>query len=266
MDTQFEELFEKLEKGLASDDTGLQQVYRNTETCGYALTLLRKQFLLAKPGKEAEIIFFKTVKPKFLSRYIFWAAVYAIELNLPLAAEDIKTNYYRKHQIGLQLHYNIHAAFYTYYRSGDTINDAAYFTRKNKNKIEENSFSERDPEFSTSHDQLVAEILANGLLAQWLEEKINPTAPKKNVAVLKWTASKAALVELVYALQSGGVYNNGAAGIKEIALAFGKLFQVDLGNYYHVFNEIRLRKKSRLQLLEQLKDTLTKKMDDLDER
>ena len=67
---------------------------------------------------------------------------------------------------------------------------------------------------------------------------------------LQWTASKTALVELIYALQSGGVYNNGQMEIKEIAETFQHVFKVDLGNYYHVFNEIRLRKKNRTSLLD----------------
>ncbi|MBS1918277.1 MAG: RteC domain-containing protein [Bacteroidetes bacterium] len=263
---QCEIQFRELEKSLATDDTGLQQIYRNTEICGYALTLLRTRFLASGPEKEQEIIFFKTIKPKFLARYIFWSAVYAIELNLPPAPEEIKTNYYRKFQTGMHLHYNTHAAFYSYYRSNARDNDEKYFTRKNKPGMGEDFFSDRDPDFSTSHDQLVAEIMANELLSEYLEEKINHSTPKKNISLLKWTASKAALVELIYALQASGVYNNGAAGIKEIALAFGKLFQVDLGNYYHVFNEIRLRKKSRAQLLDHLKERLVSKMDELDER
>jgi len=93
--------------------------------------------------------------------------------------------------------------------------------------------------------------------------------PKKEASSLllfQWTGSKAALTELIYALQSGGVLNNGLTPIKEIAENFEKIFQVELGNYYHCFNEIRLRKKNRTALLDHLREKVLQKMDGLDER
>jgi hypothetical protein len=57
--------------------------------------------------------------------------------------------------------------------------------------------------------------------------------------------SKAALTEPIYALQTGGVLNHGQTPIREIAENFEKIFQAGPGNYYHCFNEIRLRKKNR---------------------
>jgi hypothetical protein len=45
----------------------------------------------------------------------------------------------------------------------------------------------------------------------------------------------------------------------------GKIFQVELGNHYHCFNEIRLRKKNRTALLDHLQEKVLQKMDGLDE-
>ncbi len=83
---------------------------------------------------------------------------------------------------------------------------------------------------------------------------------------LSWTASKADLIELINSLQAGGAFNNGKTGIKEIAETFQKLFQIDLGNYYNVFNEIRLRKKNRTAFLDHIREKLIRKMDSLDEK
>ena len=41
---------------------------------------------------------------------------------------------------------------------------------------------------------------------------------------------------------------------------------MDLGNYYNVFNEIRLRKKNRTSLLDHMREKIIQKMDALDER
>ncbi len=81
----------------------------------------------------------------------------------------------------------------------------------------------------------------------------------------QWTGSKAALTELLYAMLAAGVLNNGTIGIKEAAQNFEKIFQTDLGNYYHCFNEIRLRKKNRTALLDLLREKVIQKMDGLDE-
>ena len=54
--------------------------------------------------------------------------------------------------------------------------------------------------------------------------------------------------------------------LKQLVNFFSHYFQVDLGNFYHVFNEIRLRKKNRTQLLDLLKEKVVAKMDELDIR
>lgn len=100
-------------------------------------------------------------------------------------------------------------------------------------------------------------------------ESIPGRGPDPNAILLlplSWTASKADMVELINSLQAGGVFNHGKTGIKEIAETFQKLFKIDLGNYYNVFNEIRLRKKNRTALLDHLKEKIIQKMDSLDEK
>jgi RteC protein len=97
-------------------------------------------------------------------------------------------------------------------------------------------------------------------------KKINNSDDSLSLPPFQWTASKANLIELIYALQSAGVFNNGLIGIKKIAETFEKLFQIDLGNYYHVFNEMRLRKKNRTTLLDHLKEKIIQKMDTMDEK
>ena len=83
---------------------------------------------------------------------------------------------------------------------------------------------------------------------------------------LRWTGSRAGLVELIYALQSGGVINQGRASLLELVKYFETGFQVELSNFYHVFNEIRLRKKNRTVLLDDLREKITRRMDGLDEK
>ncbi len=82
---------------------------------------------------------------------------------------------------------------------------------------------------------------------------------------LSWTSSKTDLIELIYALQSNGSVNSGTAEIKEMASGCEQIFNLDLGNYYHTFEEIRSRKSNRTKFLDHLKESLEKRIIDSDE-
>ena len=88
---------------------------------------------------------------------------------------------------------------------------------------------------------------------------------KTHNAKLTWTAPKVALIELLYALQSEKVFNNGSTDLKEIAEYLENIFNVDLGQYRRTFLEIRVRKTERTKFLNTLKETLEKRMNNSDE-
>ncbi|SEM72567.1 RteC protein, partial [Chryseobacterium taichungense] len=97
-------------------------------------------------------------------------------------------------------------------------------------------YFEADHRFSTSHDYKVAKIIANDLIQVYLEDRLNNINVKRGSDnSLKWTASKTALTELIYALYSHGVFNNGNTDIKLIAKAFEDAFNIELGDFYHTF-------------------------------
>jgi hypothetical protein len=199
--------------------------------------------------------------------------VFDMEINKPVGGQENKEKYLRGQLQKLKLNFNSHRGFYSYYRSGETGLDSTYFLRtKDLTDLQNPRSIDSDPNFSTSHDYLVTRLLADKMLEERLDallfrqDNLIPGKTATIPPVLVWTASKAGLVELIYSFQSTGVFNNGRVGIRDIALGFEKLFGVELGNYYQVFNEIRLRKKGRSQLLEQLKKGLELKMDQLDER
>jgi hypothetical protein len=77
---------------------------------------------------------------------------------------------------------------------------------------------------------------------------------------LSWTASKTDLVELIYALNSSGAIRNGQAEIKKLSNICKELFDIDLGNIYKTFSEIKLREKDNTKFLDQLKLSLVKKI------
>jgi len=67
-------------------------------------------------------------------------------------------------------------------------------------------------------------------------------------------------------LHTQGVFNNGNADIKEIAAHFESMFNIELGDYYSTYMEIRIRKTARTKFLNTLKNSLVKRKDEADEK
>lgn len=130
-------------------------------------------------------------------------------------------------------------------------------------------YFEADQSFATSHDYKVAKILANDLIQVYLEDQLSNAILQNKIVTsspLSWAGSKTALIELIYALHSLGAIDNGNTDLKILAKISESLFNIDLGDFYHTFMEIRSRKINRTKFLDSLRDSLIKKMDEQDEK
>lgn len=226
-------------------------------------------------NKKEEIEFFRNIKPKFASKLIYYNEIYNIETNKPLGSQKTIRKYYKAELLKLKVFFDENQEFYRYYRTNNQCLDATYFIRgKYDVKLTLDSFYfQADPRFSTSHDYKLAKILANDLLKSYLEseleklenkKKSNPAPPSLHKSQ-KWTGSKVELIELIYALHTEGVFNNGTSALKEITSFFEYTFSIDLGQFNRVFLEIRNRKSDRTKFLNSLKNKLIIRMDDADE-
>ncbi|MFC4740259.1 RteC domain-containing protein [Flavobacterium ponti] len=226
-------------------------------------------------SEQEEILFFKEIKPQFTSKLIYYNMIYKIEMKKPNGGHRILKKYYNNELIKLKAFFDNELEFYKYYRSGSIYLDYKYFLRgKFDIKMSLDSYYfETDRNFSTSHDFKVAKILANDLIQLYLENQLliidnkdtsEKSQHKPNIK-MTWTGSKVALIELMYALHSEGVFNNGASDLKDIAEYFEHIFEIDLGQYRRAFLEIRARKSERTKFITALNDTLTKRMDNSDE-
>ncbi|MDQ6761536.1 MAG: RteC domain-containing protein [Bacteroidota bacterium] len=237
-----------------------------------------KEFTMAYEfaSVEEEIIFFKILKPKFLSKLIYHQKVFNILTHLPLSTiGDIKV-YYVTQLSKINDYYKFNDEFVMYYRSQATAFDEVYFLRKEPDSWLLLSVEgyETDMNFTTIYDHKISKIIAFELLSAFittalakleihldLEGGLNSNTQKD----ISWTSSKVALVELLYALQSAGACNNGNMDLKRLADHLEIVFNVDLGNYYRVFQEMRIRKINRTTFLDQLKERLIQRMDEADE-
>ena len=232
-----------------------------------------KKFIIKRgfSNIEEEVTFFKRLKPIFLSKLIFYNTIYKIETKKPYGGDKIIKKYLNNELSKIKKYFDNNLEFYKYYRTNSTYLDHKYFVRgKHDIKLSlDTYYFEADHNFSTSHDYKVAKIIANDLIQVYLEDELYNTRLKNRTAestVLNWTSSKTALIELIYALHSQAVFDNGNTDIKLIAKSFENLFNIDLGDFYHTYLELRNRKTNRTKFLDALRDSLIKKMDDQEEK
>lgn len=218
-----------------------------------------------------EISFFKNTKPKFIAIYIYYSNVLAIESSKPYSDPHIIKDYYGKERANLLFFYNEQREFISYYRRKSTYLDKKYFVRFKfdfKLKLSAEMYS-YDEEFSTSHDHIVSQIMANDMLDQYLSQKIDSKETGGNSMVennnIEWTAPKTALTELLYALYQTRCFNGGQADLAEVFRWAEKSLNINLGNFHKTLGEIRLRKNDRAKFLSVLHQNFEQYLDNLDQ-
>ncbi|MCB0461137.1 MAG: RteC domain-containing protein [Flavobacteriaceae bacterium] len=271
LDTQLEQLESenddvllKAEKGVNISKDVLEQLRKSVSD---------KQF----KSKELEIYFFKNVKPHVISKLIYYVKLFNIESKRPRGSSKSQIKYFNNEIDKLQQYFNDNLEFYQYYRRGAMFLDNQYFLRgKTDIRLHPESFHFfADNQFSTSHDSTVATILAYDMLIIHLKKEADKLINSNNMETvinpfqkqsrLFWTANKTDLVELIYALHSSKSINSGTVDIKEMAMACEHLFNIDLGDFYRTFLEIRSRKINQTKFIDNLRDSLLQKMAELDE-
>ncbi|CAA7193955.1 RteC domain-containing protein [Chryseobacterium potabilaquae] len=273
MEKFYQETLHKLETAIdeleIEADNSMQRIEAVMQLVIQSLADL-KEFVLKNDFKnmEEEIHFFKHQKPVIVSKLIYYNAIYKIETRRPYGNKRIR-KHFTKELKKLKRFFDSNIDFYKYYRSNNSFVDEKFFVR-GKHDIRlwlDTFYFEADHRFSTSHDYKVAKIIANDLIQVYLEDRLNNINEKKGSDnSLKWTASKTALTELIYALYAHGVFNSGNTDIKLIAKAFEDAFNIELGDFYHTFMELKARKINRTKFLDNLCEALIKKMDEQDEK
>lgn len=218
-----------------------------------------------------EVRFFKTLKPLFISKFIYYSKLLSIETSKPNAGQKELRKYYENELSKLKQYYSENKDFHIYYRRKATYLDHKYFVRNSFDLKMELSYDlyNFDQKFTTSHDIKVAQIISNEYLEVYLLSTINTVGQLPNVNPYKfplsWSASKVSLIELLYALHQTRCFNGGNIEFSEIVKATEKLFEIDLGNSYKTIGEIKSRKNGRTKFLQSLNDNLNQLFLDSDE-
>lgn len=262
LEVEIEDVLEKAEKGIKLTKETLKKIRNH---------VVKNEFKAVKD----EILFFKIEKPRLYSKLIYYVKLFTIESKRPRGSNKSQIKYLNEHIERLQVYFHENLDFYHYYRRGATYLDKQYFLRGEADirLFPDNFHCLTDDEFSTSHDSTVATILAYDLLIVYLKQEIDKLENNGNGMDLQllqqqsniiWTSQKVNLIELIYALHSTDVINNGKVDIKDIARVVERIFKIDLGDYYRAFLEIRMRKNGRTKFLDLLKENLEKRMNEID--
>lgn len=216
-----------------------------------------------------EIYFFKEIKPQFISLYIYHSTVLNVETSRPIAGQKILRKYYENEIEKLNVFYVENAEFYSYCRRKATYMDHKYFVRNAfdiKMKMPQ-TFYNYDESFTTSHDHQAAQILAYKKLEIFYKHMASKAVdgiavgPLENQNIV-WSATKVALIELIYGLYKMRCFNGGNIELSEVMKFSEKALNIDLGNYHKTIFEIRSRKNGTTKFLQLLTDNLNQHFTD----
>ena len=264
---------ESLQEAAFQSENALQRAERSLQTAEAALRSLRRfvEEYSFRDQKE-EIRYFKEIKPRFLRELIYHREIFYAEAGKPVADKDSELRYFRQCIERLKPFFERNQILYMYYRMGKSDYDHLLFVREAAGTLilPEYDSTDMDLRFSTPASYKLSKIQAYEMFKEYLEAGIyrieNGTSPDATVQKPEnsWTDSKAALIELAYALYSRGSIDHGKATIKQIINSLGMIFNVDVGNHYRAFQSMRIRKKNRTTYLDALKESLERKMDETD--
>jgi hypothetical protein len=225
-------------------------------------------------NEKEEINFFKNIIIYPLSQLIYYSKIRSLEIEFPKVNFVEQKKYIKKKMKRVNKFYIYNADFIQYIVEGKTHFDSLYFTRAKNDSLNFSNTKScfRDPEFSTSHDLLLAQFKACNLYYSYLKKRIDALKVSRNNDSLEsndnynfqWTKSNADLTELIYALYFSKAINNGRVKINEIAAFFEKNFNIDLGDFYRTFTSIKRRKKNKIIFLEELQKDLSNSLEDFE--
>ncbi|MDX1365524.1 MAG: RteC domain-containing protein [Arenibacter latericius] len=220
------------------------------------------------PDEASEIQFFKIEKPFLFGQLLRYIHQLNFELEYAKIAYDANERIIPQKILEVNTYLFNHRNIVLYVELGNDSLDQQYFLRKNK---EFNSCSSAngisfDPDFSSSHDVLLANIFGYQGFLQFLQQKLRTVSlnPDTTIPQIPWTESKVALTELAFALFYSGSIDKGNASLKSIIRFLEQVTGTDLGDYHHT--SVRFRNRSQpTKFMNKLTRSLENWMSDVDD-
>ncbi|TXE04757.1 RteC domain-containing protein [Algoriphagus aquimarinus] len=265
---QFKELFLQMKGEVAAIASASSNRLRTVQESYLLVSNYCEQVKAASKfeSPEQEVEFFKKIRPGFEAELIYFGELYYILSSLPERRRDA-IRFLLKQYVPVRIYSRRYQLLYEYWCLGRSEFDGDLFIRSDKNRtLMLTCPLPIGDRHATPAGKVFAKFRAYDELHGFLEKEISRLKNKedKGSSAIQWTATKAALVELAYALKASGAINNGNATIRDIATHLERAFQQDLSQFYRTFQEIRIRKNSRTTFLDRLKEKLERWMDNTD--
>jgi hypothetical protein len=117
---------------------------------------------------EEEVIFFKIMKPKFVSEKVYCGlASHALFFKENTYDPAALKKFWGHELLRLEKFMAMHAVFYEYYKAGKTNKDKEWFTRRRR--IQSNNPDDR---VATLHDQQVSSLIALERYNEYIKEEV----------------------------------------------------------------------------------------------
>ncbi|WP_316778748.1 RteC domain-containing protein [Pedobacter antarcticus] len=238
---------------------------------------LKSQYLLDDP--ISEINFHKCLYPSFRSLVIYYQEKHLVMSGLPLENTSVVKRHYQGELQRISHFYDTYSFHYKYFSLKAQELDALFF-REDADPLSLllPVLPAHEPVGSTVTAELFARFLAyerlrNDLLALQYELEPTPILSKTTVdrfgklcKPFKWTGEIINLIEVAHAIHLNKQINQGDIGIVEFFERLGEFFGVNLGVPKKGFDNMKSRKRlSKTQFLDQMRDSVLKKMDDEDD-
>jgi hypothetical protein len=270
LDRQSQQLLKDLEEVRQTTVNVVKRAELAIILCRELLTKFKKIMVPYQfTSPDDEIAFFKNIKQVPLANLVYYSELKSFEIRFPKGNREAQKAYILEKIEKLNKFFVYNMDFVQYIENDKVYLDQHYFTRAffNDFNVTHSLYYFRDPDFSTSHDLLLAKLTANKRLLPYLENRLaklekHPVSMENEPAcTLQWTGSKTALTEIIYALREANVLNGGSASLKEIAAVLQRTFNIELGDLYKIYSEIKQRKKNRTKFLDELALRLAEKME-----
>ncbi|RCH56827.1 hypothetical protein DJ568_02940 [Mucilaginibacter hurinus] len=243
-DRLYADLNRDLNALVLEEDQLIKRYERSIHACVKYLKKLKDHCKTNDPGTPAEeILFFKTIKPKFKSQLIYYQSLLNLEVRKPIGDCNVIADYLRNEGKVLHHFFESNLSFYQYVRTHATYLDDYYFVRGNYDVFldPDQCVVDFDPTFSTTHDHKLAQVLATELLQEYIDHTIQLVTQKDGIVQLDadfkdfdWKQTKVALIELIYCWHETEAF--GKKNLKSIVKFIEKAFNISLGNFYDTFD------------------------------
>jgi len=275
MEKYFNQLKSNLDKEIANIGSSNQNDFEKNEQHKMVLLRFYKELhsfaqAYSFKSEQEEIYYFKHLKPQILSELLYCHKVTKMIKFSQIQCHEIRQKHLNGELKKVSDFYESHIDFISYMNSEQTFSDELLFLRKNVNVSAVPSYIllREDVSHITNGGHLVVKLLLNRKLHKFIQNKLSSYSEGENSKTIKsdflWTAPKSALIEVIYALYYKGVINNGSTEIKQLVRGFESFFNIELGDPYRHFVNIKQRKKAPATFLESLTDSLIRHMNEQD--